>query len=309
MAATPVHDAATCGDVQALARLLASSPAAALSLDDAGCMPLHSAAAAGDLACVRLLAQAAPAAARVCNGDGDTPVAMAIRGHAVGDRLLAIVDTLLAVAPQAAHLADVDGCTLLHAAAASYAPPPVIERLLHAAPGVATVLDNNGESPLHIAAVQGDVALVQRLAEFAPTAAHTRGDGGLTPLELALDEGHLEAARCLVRVGAAGPLLDTLAGYGEGAWPLYAEVARRCPLSDEQWAGLPDECPGLGAALPAVLARLVHEAGLLVGHLPLEDTERLQTLALCLARAQQRRGVPLPVELVWEVLGRAGAAL
>jgi len=117
---------------------------------------------------------------------------------------------------------------------------------------------------------------------------------GYTPLTAALLEQHAEAARCLL---AEGPLpllqhpeqlLELLADWeGEAARPLYPILAARQSLTPQQWGQVPSSCPGLGAALPAVLERSAQEAAHLVRHLPPADRQRLSTAALCLARAQR----------------------
>ena len=78
---------------------------------------------------------------------------------------------------------------------------------------------------------------------------------------------------------------------------LYVLLVARQPLTPAEWARVPAPCPGLGAALPAVLARSEAEAAALVAHLPAADRERLRTAVLGLARAQRRCRVHLPAEL------------
>jgi hypothetical protein len=73
----------------------------------------------------------------------------------------------------------------------------------------------------------------------------------------------------------------------EWAFPLFAVLVARQPLTTGDWSLVPQPCPGLGSALPAVLARSDFEARLLVAHLPPEEQRRLRTCALCLARAQR----------------------
>ena len=86
------------------------------------------------------------------------------------------------------------------------------------------------------------------------------------------------------------------------ARPLYAEVASRYPLSPADWQLVPSPCPGLAAALPAVLARSAAEASLLVACLPETERNRLRTAALALHRAQTVARLSLPQPLVWRIL-------
>jgi len=79
-------------------------------------------------------------------------------------------------------------------------------------------------------------------------------------------------------------------------------VAVHWPLTAAQWQQVPAPCPGLGGALPAVLARSEAEAALLVPRLPPADAARLRTFALALHRAQRRMHIFLPAELARHVL-------
>ena len=109
------------------------------------------------------------------------------------------------------------------------------------------------------------------------------------------------AQRLLCKLKAA-----MLTGDADAALPLFGEVAARWPLPPELWRQLvPWPCPGLGAALPAVLARSVEEATCLVRHLPEAEQQRLRTAALCLGRAQRVHEVPLPPVLAAKVLAAA----
>ena len=73
---------------------------------------------------------------------------------------------------------------------------------------------------------------------------------------------------------------------------LYTPLVACLSLTPAEWQRVPSPCPGLGSALPAVLARSAGEAALLVRHLPGADRERLCAAALCLRRLQQCHGLP-----------------
>ena len=136
-------------------------------------------------------------------------------------------------------------------------------------------------------------------------------DGLRTPLRCALQQYPLpvETARCLVAAGPASEALQTMSESlhmrydWQAALPLYADlVAAHTPLAEAEWALVPAPCPGLGAALLAVLQRSAAQAARLVAHMPAGDVRRLRTAALCLARAQRAHDAPLPQPLVWRVL-------
>lgn len=82
----------------------------------------------------------------------------------------------------------------------------------------------------------------------------------------------------------------------------YAALATHLPLTPQQWQRLPTPCPGLGRALPAVLARSEAEAAVLVAHLPPADAARLRTAALSLHRLQRGLQLELPAHLVGRML-------
>ena len=158
---------------------------------------------------------------------------------------------------------------------------------------------------MHCAAAEGHTDVVRALLEAAPHTAMVQADNdGPTPLECALfaEQPHVKAARCLLTAGPADNVLAALwaVAYEAAAaadeertstvLSLVADgVAAHTPLSDAEWAQVPTPCPGLGAALPIVLARSAAQAAHLVTHLPAEGARCLRTAALCLARAQRKR--------------------
>lgn len=90
--------------------------------------------------------------------------------------------------------------------------------------------------------------------------------------------------------------------HGAAVLPVYTALVARLPLEPAQWQRVPPNCPGLGAALPAVLDRSAEEAALLVHHPPPAHRERLRTAARCLARVQRPSGVALPADVVRPLL-------
>ena len=174
-------------------------------------------------------------------------------------------------------------------------------RVLLAAGADPMAADQHGFVALHCAAVSRCTFVVSALLALAPEAAAVRGAGGLLPLDAALCVGRHEAVHRLLERGAlppAGEALAVLERWRElhPALPpsLYVPLVARLALTPAQWLRVPTPCPGLEAALPAVLARSEAEARLLVRHLPTAARKRMQTAALCLARMQQRRGALPP---------------
>ena len=270
---------------------------------------VHSAAEGGSVEIIDVLLAAAPEQASAVTDWGHTPLHVA-----AGGGQLEAAWCLLQAAPATAAVADEDGLLPLHWAAISRGPAAaaVIELLPAAgAPGLdaTTVM---GYLPLHLAARHGNVAAVALLLEAAPTATLRQSNAGRRPLHVALRCGCIDAARLLLPATglSADQLLDAQAA-AVPSWfpvdpslrqPIYADVAARTPLTPAQWVRVPAPCAGLGAALPAVLARSTAEARLLVAHLPAEEQRRLRTGALALARRQRSLHLALPTPLAERIL-------
>ena len=271
----------------------------------AGQTPLHVAARSGLAGTVRLLLEADPSMASVADRRGWTSLHTA--AFFCQDAACKVVGLLLAAAPATALAVDRDGWTPLHRAA-DRGNIAAMHLLLAAAPQAAAALDPNKQAPIHRAADASNAAAVQLLLEAAPELAFAPdAAGGDTPLHLILRSWYIaqrgvEAARCLVRAApAVQPALDACVGAGPHSATLYADLAARLPLSQEQWSSIPAPCPDLARALPTVLQRSAAEAGWLVGRLAEGQRKRLRAAALSLARAQ--RGVPsLPAELCGRIL-------
>lgn len=169
--------------------------------------------------------------------------------------------------------------------------------------------DGDGDTPLMCATIQGNEGAVVQLLEAAPAAACIANKKGLLPIQVALQRCYraandqpLQLVRHLLGAGdtadvaaalgkAAGDACEALAA---AAQQMCAEFVARRALTAEQWALLPGELPGLGAALPAVLARSEAEAACLVARLPAAERMWVQAAMLSLARVQRRTQLPVP---------------
>ena len=268
---------------------------------------LNRAAGKGDEEAVRRLLATGARADGQCQW-GDLPLHEDSLGGHEG-----VVRLLLEAAPSTAVAANRSHATALHQAAMC-GREGVVRLLLAEAPGAASLTDSMGQSPLHVAATAGYAGTVQLLLEAAPEMAFAPDASGRTPLHCALRHGLYHTAeevaacccgstaRCLLQAASAvQPALDACVGAGPHSATLYADLAARLPLSQEQWSSIPAPCPDLARALPTVLQRSAAEAGWLVGRLAEGQRKRLRAAALSLARAQ--RGVPsLPAELCGRIL-------
>ena len=261
---------------------------------------------AGDAAALRsALAAGADPNGRPCQR---TPLADASeRGH------LACVEALLAAGANPNGVDQNIRRTPLHAAC-DHGHAHCVEALLRAGADPA-VVNKGGWSALVEAAYHGRLEVASALLAAAPEMALiTTKTSGNYPVQRALMKGHLDVARCLLELGPQSPaaaVLQALSWWGsehhtdEALAPLYVLLAARQPLTPAQWAQVPWPCPGLGTALPAVLARSEDEARQLVAHLPHADKLRLRTAALCIARVERRWRLQLPADLLRPLLAAA----
>ena len=290
------------GRATVVAALLAAYPGNAALLATAvtdvdQLTPLILAAERGHTAVVKLLLEAAPATVTQASGGGSLPLHYAAENGSTGP-----VRLLLAAAPAAASVRGTGGHTPLHLAA-GWGGTEATRLLLAAAPKTATSIDGVGHTPLHCAASTGrDAATFELLLAAAPQAAEVRDNMRYLPLERGLIMGRSPPA-CLLAAGPAVMVLQALLDNGSPShFANFITAPGRLPLSEVEWALVPEHCDGLGAALPAALAHSTQQAARLVQHLPVIDAERLRTAALCLARGQQRSRVCLPTPIVWRLL-------
>ena len=267
---------------------------------------LQDAAADGDAAAVQA-ALAAGADPNAAGSDSWTALHFACSRE---DECSACVQALLAAGADP-NAADHQGWRALHLAAMHGHAQSVHALLAAGADATATAAD--GCSALHTAAESDSMETGLALLEAAPHVALLRDGSGFRPFDLAMMHGCYESARCLLEHGPlplAGELLGRMESRATQWWQeeppvpasLFAPLVARQPLAPAEWQRVPTPCPGLGAALPAVLARSEAEAALLVEHLPAADLERLRTAALCLRRAERVSGLELPAELLRPLL-------
>ena len=265
-----------------------------------------------------LLAAAPDPAALVAATDGHSGTNALHQALSRSPVNLAVVRSLVAACPTAAAARDRVGLTPFHLAA-MHGHIDAVRLLLAAVPEAALMAAtgrwNCRSLPLHIAAHNGHATMVQVLLEAAPSSAAAEDQHGWTPLDVCCMTS--EQWTCdrdsIARLFIAAPdqqparMLQSLRKGLPATLPLFADVASRYPLSLADWQLVPSPCPGLAAALPAVLDRSAAEAAQLVARLPEAEWLRLRTAALSLHRAQAVAGLSLPQPLLWRILAAAMA--
>lgn len=303
-----LHSAAVAGDAQEVARLLASG-AAVNEPDATGARPLHLAADLGRVSVVQALL-AAGAAPDMPDSEGYLPIHKAAwSGHS------AVVQLLLRAAPEtAARAVGAYTSSPLQCAALSDDRETILQ-LVAAAPQMLTARTPSGLLPLHVACAMGRVAATRLLLAAAPETALACAVEGSSPFHCSI--GFLRGAAAqsqdtparltivrlmLPHVPPHVSLPALTSSNSNLALSLYPTLVAAWPLTPTQWQQVPSPCPGLAAALPAVMPRSGAEAASLVAHLPATDRARLRTAALALHRSQHRCRVWLPADLTRRIL-------
>lgn len=189
---TALHVAAIHGDIEA-GQILLKAGADPNMKDEFGYTPLHSAALHGHLEFVKLLLDHG-ASKDVVNKSGETPARLAKgklkelfgpepeEDYSLQAQARRILDEM-------ADLPDFDNIELLNVNSRG----------------------TLGDTPLHVAAVRGDIACARVLLE-AGANPNIKGEYGYTPLHNAATHGHLGLAKLLIEHGA---LKDVLNDDGE----------------------------------------------------------------------------------------------
>uniref|UniRef100_A0A0E0HYU0 PGG domain-containing protein n=1 Tax=Oryza nivara TaxID=4536 RepID=A0A0E0HYU0_ORYNI len=179
---TPLHLAARHGHGEAAEALVRVDPGLAAELNGAGVSSLYLAVMSGSVRAVRAILWCRNASAVGPKSQNAL--------HAAVLQSSEMVSLLLQWKP--ALLSDYDSSksSPLHFASSDGDCSIIQEMLTHAPPSTAFMLDNEGLSPLHVAALMGHAAIVHLLLQFCPSSADIRDNYGRTFLHAAAMKGH-----------------------------------------------------------------------------------------------------------------------
>lgn len=212
--ASPVHDAASSGDLAAVQAIVSSDPGQAIAPNVRNDTPIHLAAAGGHADVIRyLLEQGVPV--DIGDNEGTTPLGVAaIHGDVEIARLL--IDSGARI-----DAADQNGETPLHWAA--YNGQPEFARMLIALGSDVNARKTNGSTPLHGAAFYDHPECVRLLLESGADV-DARTSGLYTPfLSGAAGQGGMEVMTALVEAGVD---VHDRNGQGDNAVMLAARVGK-----------------------------------------------------------------------------------
>ncbi|VAI37974.1 unnamed protein product [Triticum turgidum subsp. durum] len=158
-----------------------SGPSLASKADVTGSTPLHFASSDGDRSVIGAILQVAPRAVRMQDTEGLSALHVAARmGHAH------VAEALMKACPDAAKLRDNRGETFLHAAAKGGHSKVV--SLAMKKPTLRSLLnrhDQDGNTPLHLAVTARAPTVVEALMRHGGMHADVMNNNGHTPLDLA----------------------------------------------------------------------------------------------------------------------------
>lgn len=167
-------------------------PRMASTRDNGGDLPIHYAARySGSVDVIQYLLQANPGATKH-RGEGDL-VPLQCGFFNESRNRLNIVKCLLEADPSAAAIIGADGDTALHMAAVQECELPLMERLVSAFPGAAMVQNDIGLLPLHTACYsKKSIAIVKLLLNVYPEGARIPSLSGMLPANIAAEYSSAE---------------------------------------------------------------------------------------------------------------------
>ncbi|KAL3739454.1 hypothetical protein ACJRO7_020815 [Eucalyptus globulus] len=189
-----------------------------------GKSPLYLAAKTGCLEILRLLLEAsAQDGAYAVKMEGMSLVLAALE-EGKSDTLKAIIDQL----PKLLHVRDEDGATPLHYAAL-VGNVEAVKLLLEKCHYLAFQTDKNGSYPIHIACQNGHVDTIRKLVEKWPDLAEMKNKKDQNVLHVAAEGGKIEAVEYILKNSAIEKLVNSKDVDGNTALHL-ASMHNHCPV-------------------------------------------------------------------------------
>lgn len=195
----PIHTAIWNGDIKAIQSLIRSRPGCLQTLANEGMSTLHIAVLKGQLLVVETILQAWPEGIRAKDAEGWNAFHFATRENEQD-----ILGALMKVWPQGIQ---------------QRVGPEERDVTTNGGGDADKAVEfRDGQYCIHLAAAQGDVALISLLCDAWPQGASLREpDNGWLPLHIAITEGHVEAVRRLLSAWPEGIRTRS----ASGALPLH----------------------------------------------------------------------------------------
>lgn len=174
-------------------------PRMASTKDNGGDLPIHYAARySASIDVIRYLLQSNPGSTKQ-RGEGDMVPLQCSFFNETNNRL-AVVLCLLEADPTAAAITGADGDTALHMAAVQECEVQLMEKLVEAFPGAGMVQNDMGLLPLHTACYsKNSVDIVKLLLKVYPEGARIASASGLLPANIAAEYSSVEVLEELLK--------------------------------------------------------------------------------------------------------------
>ena len=191
---TPLHIAALAGREEVVSMLITKFKCPVDCRNNSKQTPLHIACGKGHLSVVRVLVSEHNADLNACDEHNTTPLNhAAMCGHNI------VVKSLISEFSCSLYIKECKGRTLFHHACYS-GNFELVEMLYNMDP---LFVDDNGDTPLHIAALAGREEVVNLLITKYKCPVDCRNNSKQTPLHIACGRGHLSLVRMLASVHKA----------------------------------------------------------------------------------------------------------
>lgn len=204
-----IHKAAWDGDIERVRQCIDEDPSCVNSADEHGWYPVYIAGLCKNEPLVRLLIDAG---ADLSLGDG---YVMHFAGEIPGNK--PIVKLLIEYGALDAHVKPSSDLARQFIAAVFIADLPRVRAMIRLYPDLIHTRDGRDDLPIHHAARNGDLEIVQAMIDAAVDV-NQRASGGTTTLYCAGGHGHVAVVKALLEAGADKDAVFTEDGKNLAAW-------------------------------------------------------------------------------------------